>query len=480
MVRKLDEKMVSPLDFGSDHIRLLVIILLATALRLFHLGKQSLWLDEAWSYTYALVPLRASLETLLVSGDPPSPDIFLIRLFLIVGKNETIIRFPSFIFGVLSVAVIYRVGRLILDSRLGLVSALFLALNPFHLWYSQEARMYSVGMFSILAASYFFLRLLQKNSWRTWGGFIVFSSLAYYSYYVPLQIALAQFVLLLCYLRTYRVLFRKWVVAQALAFAPLLPWLALYFSQDTPRIGIGWIPKPTILAPLETLWAFSSGYSGGLTAGAAIALLPFCLALALGTLSVMRDSTPHKLFLFLWLVVPITATFLLSLLRPIYVHRYLIFALPAYLTLMACGIMNTPTRIVRLALTAVVLAIMFNGLLRIYFDPGFFKQDWRGAANYVQNGAQTGDVIAVESFEDVPPFKYYYKGDLKLIAVNNQSFGDFEESMEGYERLWLIYHRALSGRSDSNTERWLNLHRKDVLEEKDLPGLRVILYQLSP
>ncbi|HID61221.1 MAG TPA: hypothetical protein EYP49_00520 [Anaerolineae bacterium] len=91
-----------------------------------------------------------------------------------------------------------------------------------------------------------------------------------------------------------RELDRKWILAQALAFAPLVPWLALYFSQDTLHIGIGWIPKPTILAPLETLWAFSSGYGGSLTPVAVIALLPFCLALALGFLSVMRDPTPRK------------------------------------------------------------------------------------------------------------------------------------------------------------------------------------------
>ena len=142
--------------------------------------------------------------------------------------------------------------------------------------------------------------------------------------------------------------------------------------------------------------------------------------------------------------------------------------------------MSIPNRIVRLGLAAAMIVVMSNGLLRIYFDPSFFKQDWRGTASYVQSSAQLNDIIAVESFEDIPPLKYYYKGDLELLIVNSgQSLGEFEKSIEGYERLWLIYHRAVSDQPGSNTERWLNLHQKDVLEEKNLSGLHVVLYRLS-
>jgi len=94
--------------------------------------------------------------------------------------------------------------------------------------------------------------------------------------------------------------------------------------------------------------------------------------------------------------------------------------------------------------------------------------------------AQANDVISVERFEDVAALKYYYKGDLELVIVDSdQSLREFEESIERYERLWLVYHRAASDQSDSNTKRWLNIHRKDVLEEKHLPDLHVVLYQLS-
>ena len=62
MLRKLDREIASQLCFISDHIWLLMMILLAMALRLFHLGRQSLWLDEAMSSVRAVVPLKISLE----------------------------------------------------------------------------------------------------------------------------------------------------------------------------------------------------------------------------------------------------------------------------------------------------------------------------------------------------------------------------------------------------------------------------------
>ena len=173
-------------------------------------------------------------------------------------------------------------------------------------------------------------------------------------------------------------------------------------------------------------------------------------------------------------------TWLISQRRPIYNHRYLIVVLPAYLVLLAYGLVSVPSRIARWALTIALVVIMSSSSIRIYFDPAFLKQDWRRAANHVQSSAQVNDVIAIERFEDIAALKYYYKGDLELVTVDGgQSLGEFEKSVEGYERLWLIYYRAASDQSDSNTQRWLNIHRKDVLEEKNLPGLHVILYRLS-
>jgi len=477
MLHKLDKKIASQLCLVSDRTWLLIMILLATALRLLHLGKQSLWIDEAMSFARAVVPLKIGLENILATGNHVPLYFLMLRPISLIGGNETILRFPSVIFAVLSIPMIYQVGRLCLGRPVGLLGALFLALNPFHLWYSQEARMYTMVLFFVLGSIYFFLRAILENTWGSWAGLVVFSTLAYGTHYFALQIALVQFAFILCRFRILHRAFRKWVICQGLAFLPIIPWLIAYFSQDVVAIGIGWITRPTLLAPLQTLWTFSSNYGGSLTP---IGLLLLGLLLLQGFLTRRPDHRDHKLFLALWLGLPIIVTWLISQRRPIYNPRYLIVVLPAYLVLLAYGVMSVPHRILRWALTIALVAIMASSSIRIYYDPVFLRQDWRRAANYVQSNVQANDVIAVESIDDMVAFKYYYRRALEPVAVDSaQSLEEFEKSIEGYERLWLIYHRAASDQSDSNTERWLNIHRKDVLEEKDLPGLHVTLYRLS-
>lgn len=461
----------------SDTHWLILITLLATGLRLFHLGQQSFWLDESVSFVRAIVPLQASIENILAIGIHVPLYFLLLRPVALIGQSETILRFPSVVLAVLSIPLMYQVGRLCLGRPVGLLGAFFLALNPFHLWYSQEARMYTMVMFFVLGTIYFFLRAIRENSRRFWAGLVIFSMLAYGTHYFALQIALVQFAFILCRFQILHRVFRRWAVCQGLAFLPLIPWLIAYFSQDVVAIGIGWITRPTLLAPLQTLWAFSSNCGGSLTP---IGLLLLGLLLLQGFLTRKPAHRDHKLFLALWLGLPIMVTWLISQRRPIYDHRYLIVVLPAYLVLLAYGVVSVPHRILRWALTVALVAIMASSSIRVYFDPVFLKQDWREAANYVQSSAQANDVMAVERFEDIPALKYYYKGDLELVTVDSgQSLGEFEKSIEGYERLWLIYYRAESDQSDSNTKRWVNIHRKDVLEEKNVPGLHVTLYRLS-
>jgi mannosyltransferase len=453
------------------------MILLATAVRLFHLGKQSLWIDEAWSFAVAVAPLKISLENILATGNHVPLYFLMLRPVSLIGGSETILRFPSVVFGVLSIPMIYQVGRLCLGKSAGLLGAFLLALNPFHLWYSQEARMYSMVAFSVLGSIYFFLRAIKENALKSWGGLVIFSALAYGTHYFALQIALVQFAFILCRFPILYRAFRKWIICQGLAFLPIIPWLIAYFSQEVVAIGIGWITRPTLLAPLETLWTFTSSCDSILTP---IGLFFVGLLLLQGFLSRQPSHRDHKLFLALWLVLPIMATWLISQRRPIYVHRYLIIALPAYLVLLAYGLVSVPYRTLKRALAIALVAVMTSSSIRIYHDPALLKQDWRGAATYVQSSTQTNDIVAIESIDDMVAFKYYYKGDLETIAVDSrQSLVEFEKNVGSYERLWLVYYRAASDQSDSNTKRWLNLHRNDVLEEKNLPGLHVILYQLS-
>ena len=77
------------------------------------------------------------------------------------GTARARLRLPSAVFGVLTIPLVYALGRTIRDHRLGIVAALLFAISPFQVWYSQEARGYSLltlGATSAMLGVAFLLR----------------------------------------------------------------------------------------------------------------------------------------------------------------------------------------------------------------------------------------------------------------------------------------------------------------------------------
>jgi mannosyltransferase len=478
---------------------LIPITLLGAALRLFHLGSQSLWLDESLSLVFASVSLKDSMEAILADGVHPPLYYLVLRLFLLMGQSEEIARLPSAIFGILTIPLVYEIGRLCSDQKVGLVSALFLSLSPFHVWFSQDARMYAMATFLTLASVYFFLRLLQGDNWRWWMGFVVCTALGYYTHYFTFFIALTEFTYLLITFRNHYKLFRKWTLAQVVAFLPLIPWLVAIFTREMSSFGIGWVPRPEWLDPFKTVWNLSLGYTGTFTFTVFISLSPFFLALLCGIW--LRDTGSKvlhpRLFLHLWFWLPMIVTLLLSLRRPLYIDRLFIMTLPAYIILLAWGAMSLKAPWARWALGAGLVIAMTVGLSRIYFDARLYtKEDWRTAARHVQSHSQPCDIIVLRYFQDLIPFNYYYQGEVLRASITlNMVTTPLEELVEGHCRLWMVYRYVRTSshflawprpfdldlkEANPQVKGWLTDHQGDILEEKKFSGVQVTLYDLRP
>ncbi len=481
----------------SCRIWLILIILLGNAVRLYRLNYQSLWFDESLSMALASVPLRISIEATLAEGLQHLPLYYLLlRMFVWIGRSEMVLRLPSAFCGVLAIPLIYQVGRCCLGQGPGLFAALLLAVNPYHVWFSQEARMYSLLMLSTLGSLYFFLRLLNENRRSLWLGFIVFHAIGYCTLYFALFIPLIEFAFILCTWRVNYAILRRWTLGQFVAALTLSPWMGIVFLSGYRNFGVGWIPRPQWYAPLQTLWNFSIGYTEVITPLVAVSLFVFWLAFVCGLVSVAAGQTPARLLLGLWVGLPIVTTILMSLRRPFYVDRYLIICLPSFLILVARGALHPRPRLVRLGWALALLVAASIGLSRVYFDAEYYtKEDWRAAAQYITQHEQPGDVIALRLAASALPFSYYYQGQLDRVAIT--SLGTtraIENIAAGHQRLWLVRphpHDSTHLLAKSQPElteadeadplflRWMNDHRSDVVEVKEFSGLSLALYKLS-
>jgi uncharacterized membrane protein len=157
----------------------------AFAIRIRHLGVSDPLLTNRPARSFRQ-PYPQMLQYLLGAFHelPPVYYMLLRAWELVAGRSEWAMRYPSVILGVLGVALIYRIGRRGLGTGTGAVAALLLTLQPFHAYYSQDARMYTLMPVEALLMVYFFDRLCNRPRLGWWLAFGVTSGLAVLTHYL--------------------------------------------------------------------------------------------------------------------------------------------------------------------------------------------------------------------------------------------------------------------------------------------------------
>ena len=132
-----------------------VLTLAGGCLRLFHLGTKSLWLDEGATVTLARMAWPHFAQ-LWWYGEASFQGAFflLMRGWMHLGQSEAWVRLPAAIFGIASIPLIYLVARKLVGLRAALASAAILAFSPTHVYYSQEARSYTMTILLLLVSTW--------------------------------------------------------------------------------------------------------------------------------------------------------------------------------------------------------------------------------------------------------------------------------------------------------------------------------------
>ena len=178
---------------------LLAIMLLGAVLRFYGLGFQSLWSDELASWD---ISNREGISQVIggVRSDDHPPLYFLILRFSqwIFGDSEWALRLPSAFAGWLCIPTIYLLGKRLYSEREGIVAALFLAVFWAPIYFSQEARVYSMLILLSILTSYFWwgvmlgLRYRRELPTRESAFYVVCAVLCAYVHYFGLILVVLQ------------------------------------------------------------------------------------------------------------------------------------------------------------------------------------------------------------------------------------------------------------------------------------------------
>ena len=458
---------------------LLVVMTLSAVLSMLFLDAKSLDLDEAFSMAITGQDWETFFQTMTAQANM-SLYYGLLRLWRILGEDEAIVRTLSVLPAVASVPVLYALGARLFDKRTGLISALLLSLNAYHVKYAQEARSYSLLVLLVTLSWFFFVGGIKGQSRRSWVGYIATSILAGYTHFFSLFVLAAQFVSLV-FLRPRQVPIRALLLSFTLIGALLFP-LGLFALRAG---GLwAWIPRPS-LGSIPGVYYVLAGGSGRLAhpsaIGVALMLAYFALAaiaVGEGAQALTRLKSPVDTWryglLLTWLILPVVLAFGVSMVKSIFGASYLIVCLPPLVILAAVGLSSIPRKYMFISTLALIVVLASHETYAYYSD--FQKEDFRGATYRVLSLADSGDGILFHAPYGRDGFDYYrkkVKGAARLVVLPN--WNELGASPR-YGRVWLLQNSNYDIR-----EIQAALSRQYTLEQEwSFPGLHLFKYhQLS-
>lgn len=463
---------------------LIAMLLIAFALRLYRLDYQELRGDEVFGYFFSVRPLAELVPATLELREPhPIASYALQHEWLQwlgdsgPGHSEFALRFPSAWFGLLSVALLYALGRQLLPVSAVLCATVFLAVSPYAIWHSQDARMYSMSLAMTTASTWLMVLWLQRQRSNLAVAYVVITLLALHTHYFAVFVLVAQNLFILLRAvgasrlrsifgdgtghleentrhlhplfslvpRNWDVSFVNWLILQMTVAFFYGPWL-LRVQHILGNYG-GNGDSPDLLSMLRRgVSVFAVGESIPASQRVWWAWVALLLLFAGAIVLWQRGVTGRRALLLagLYLAVPLLATWWSAQTRPIFNERYLVAALPGFYLLIGAVVgqccarfgqgvgaqytyRSLINRLLPLSITTVYVVGLLLSLQRHYADPAYSKtRGWRELAVALQhwsNGLPVDDVRIAQNFPD-PTLWYYYRGPVEHIVLPPQPHDD--------------------------------------------------------
>ncbi len=495
----------------TDQLALALLSLLAFGWRVAGLTSQSLWRDEVDSIRFASQPLAELLATFSRPGENGPLFFALLSPWLAaLGTSEFALRMQAALPGVLAVPLTYALARRLLRTagrgelryaagltlgNVPLLAALFVAVNPYLVWYSQEGKMYGWLVALALATLLAFLAALRDGRWWRWLLYLALLAVAVLHHvWAILLIPICAIWLALLW-PDYR---RRWLPFLLTLAIPALPYFALVgwwqlrlFTTPDFQTGHPFVPLTTMATTLAT--AFSLGVARTPTWWAVAGLVFLLLAgSVLGGSSMNGPGSSYtwrrvrvSLMLLVWLLLPPLLLYLISLSKPLYTDRYVIWIGPALLILLAQGT-TALARIWRpLGIIALAALLTVGGLAgwRQMHTP--IKSDFRAAAAYVEARRQPGDLLLFQMPYNRIVYEYYAGPQAAAIDGRYTNSGSTEAQVDEEMRrdvgdapaVWLIASEDEMWDQRRLVRQWLEAWGEET-DQQGFARVEVLLYAI--
>jgi hypothetical protein len=385
------------------------LVVLGAVLRFSTLGAQSYWFDEAQA-AHELHLSLGSMLSAMVDKETAPPLYFVLGWVWVhvFGAGEVGLRSLSALAGTALIPIAYLCGRELVSRRAGLLTAAFVAVSPFMIWYSQEAREYMLVAMFCGASLLWFVRASRDPTARQIAWWAGFSVLALLTHYFAGFLVAPQALWLLYIARS-----RASAVAVAAVGLIEVALIPLLISHATASL-LGFITGTHLSTRIQEVpVAFFLGPPFGTSAlgygliGAAVLAGGLIVLLIVGAEpDELRGVGVAVALAASVLLVPLV----LALLgKDYYIERALI---PAWLPLaivLAAGCTTRRLRVPGAILAVLVLAGFVYGQVRINTDTQYQRPDWRAVAAALGTPSRTRAVIVYDGL-GIDPLALYLRG----------------------------------------------------------------------
>ena len=352
------------------------------------------------------------------SGRDVHPPLFYEMLHgwtQVFGRSELAARSMSVVAGLATLYVCYLLVKRYFSRQAASIVLLLLALAPFLIRYSQEARMYGLlGLFTI-SATYVLLRYLEKRNNNRWLiAYAVLMAAGLYTHYFTALVVAAHWLYVMTLETPWQWRFGKsfwlswrWILTNVGIVVLWLPWIPSFYGQFTRGQGISWIPKTTERTFTNSIWQNLTFTDGGQLPQLIYWLIPLGIFAGLSYVAWrLRRRNPRIKMLYFYTFVPILLTIVVSIVKPVYQDRYLVFAANGFVVLMGIAVYELvkKQRAVGYSVLGLLVAVCLVGVVNVARQA---SHSMERVGAYVTEKMQPGDEIVSAELYTYFDFSYY-------------------------------------------------------------------------
>lgn len=424
---------------------LLLILILGASLRVVLVDANDFWYDELFTLSASQIPIKVLLY---ITPRYTAPPLFYILLKGWLALTEQFLhpRVFSVLWGLGGIYLTYLLGRRLLGREVGLLSALLVALSPFHIRYSLELRMYIMQTTLLTAETLILLSALRKGTILRWCAYGLLLALNLAIKYQSVFYCFSEIVFLLLYafLSGRRQLLRNIIIAIGIGIIFLSPviWLGVQqlFLAD---FSLTWVPPPQ---PMDLLRCFFITFIYYMIAFNESWWMWALSTLLVGTILIFNvkqwKGQKERVALMLLVclgILPPVIMYAISIagFRIFFLVRYVIISLIPFSILLGAGILKIRWRALRYTTLIILLLILMGTSLIQSLKP--WTPSWSTLTSLIDTYVKNHDLLLANPINWL--IGYYYYSERKHPAENFKDV--FNDPERNPDRFYLFQTNAV-------------------------------------